>query len=202
LDGKDFEWSDSEETYLNQEGKTKKPLMLEEYARPELGNYEEDSGLLELDFKKVLIDNNRKIKEFKEELELFGGLNWVKAIEHNIQRKKFIDKVPDLLDTWELEMIGPQPYSSVTKFTAEKDIERHHLPDNMIAGPNFDLGEWLYPIKAGEECWLIETYGKPFYYCPESKVKKGCKETFEGISFPSSENRWLNKWQLTCEHPP
>jgi len=56
-------------------------------------------------------------------------------------------------------MTGPQPYASAIKFTAETDIERYHLPENMIAGPNFDLGEWLYPIKEGEECWRIETFG-------------------------------------------
>jgi len=76
-------------------------------------------------------------------------------------------------------MVGPQP--SAIRFTAEKDIERHHLPDNFIA-PNFDLGDWLYPIKAGEECLRIETFGNPWYYCPYSKVKEGCKETFTGLS--------------------
>jgi len=66
-----------------------------------------------------------------------------------------INTVPNLLKTWELDTIGPQPYSSAVKFTAEEDIDRNHLPDNMIANPNFDFGEWLYPIKAGEECWRI-----------------------------------------------
>jgi len=80
-----------------------------------------------------------------------------------------IDTVPDLIKTWELDTIGPQPYNSVaTKFTAEKDIDRHLLPDNMIADPNFDLGDWLYPIKAGEECWRFENFGHPWYYCPDS----------------------------------
>jgi len=37
--------------------------MLEEYARPELGEYREDLGILVLDFKKVLIDNNNKLNK-------------------------------------------------------------------------------------------------------------------------------------------
>jgi len=37
--------------------------MLEEYARPQLGDYDEDSGALELDFRKVLMYNNRKLKD-------------------------------------------------------------------------------------------------------------------------------------------
>jgi len=37
--------------------------MLEEYARPELGEYHEDLGILVLDFKKVLMDSNSKLEE-------------------------------------------------------------------------------------------------------------------------------------------
>jgi len=49
--------------------------MLEEYARPELGDYDDDSGQLVLDIKKVLIDNNSKLnylKDLENELELSG----------------------------------------------------------------------------------------------------------------------------------
>jgi len=62
---------------LNKNGsKRRDALKLEEYARPELGDYDEDSGHLELDFKKVLIDNNRKLnafEDFEEELESLLG---------------------------------------------------------------------------------------------------------------------------------
>jgi len=119
---------------------------------------------------------------------------------HNIQREKIIKDVPDLLRTWEFEMTGPQPYSSAIIFIAEKDIERHNLPDNMIAipdMPDFDLGEWLYPIKAGEMCWRIETFGHPWYYCPESQVKEGCKEKFSEASHPFA---FHNTWILDCDN--
>jgi len=98
---------------------------------------------------------------------------------YNIEREKIIKEVPDLLRTWEFDMTGPQ--RGAIEFKAEKDIERHNLPDNMIAIPDlpdFDLGEWLYPIKAGETCWRIETFGHPWYYCSESQVKEGCTENY------------------------
>jgi len=63
LDGKDFRWSEEEQTYLNKKGYKMNKLMLEEYARPELGDFDEDSGILVLDFKKVLMDNNSKLKD-------------------------------------------------------------------------------------------------------------------------------------------
>jgi len=129
-----------------------------------------------------------------------SGALKLEAVEHNIQREKVIENVPNLLRTWEYEMIGPQPYHGATKFTAEKDIERHHLPDNFIAGPNLDLGEWLYPIKAGEECWSIENFGHPWYYCPGSQVKEGCIESFFSGPFPEYEG-FYNRWALECENP-
>jgi len=94
-------------------------------------------------------------------------------------------------------MTGPQHFASAIKFTAETDIERHHLPENMIAGPNFDLGEWLYPIKEGEECWRIESFGHPWYFCPESQVKDGCIETLN--VYPNGGG-FLNTWRLDCEN--
>jgi len=94
-------------------------------------------------------------------------------------------------------MTGPQPFSRAIKFTAEKDIERHHLPDNLIASPRFDLGEWLYPIKAGEECWRMETFGHPWYYCPESQVKEGCTEKVEEFD---SEWGFYHWWMLECDN--
>jgi len=108
-----------------------------------------------------------------------------------------IDTVPDLLKTWELDTIGPQPYNFVAKFTAEEDIERNLLPDNMIASPGFDFGEYLYPIKAGEECWRIESFGHPWYYCPNSQVKEGCKETFEDGNSPYFSS---SEWLLQCDN--
>jgi len=97
-------------------------------------------------------------------------------------------------------MTGPQPFGSAIKFTAEKDIERHHLPDNYIASSNFDLGEWLYPIKAGEECWRIETFGNPWYYCPDSQVKEGCTERLFGESiWEAGSTGFDDTWMLECE---
>merc|ERR1712038_327871 len=94
-------------------------------------------------------------------------------------------------------MIGPKPFSTAVKFTAEKDMERHHLPDNYIASSNFDLGEWLYPIKTGEECWRIETFGNPWYYCPDSQVKEGCTERLES---KTTKYGFENSWSLSCEN--
>lgn len=94
-------------------------------------------------------------------------------------------------------MTGPQPFSSAKKFTAENDIERHHLPDNMIASSNLDLGEWLYPIKAGEECLRIETFGKPWYHCPDSQVKEGCTEKLFELGYSTG---FENVWELECEN--
>jgi len=91
-----------------------------------------------------------------------------RPVLHNIQRERIIEKVPDLLRTWELDTIGPQPYPFVYQFIAEEDIDRHHLPDNMIASLGFDLGEYLYPIKAGEICTRFYNFGHPWYYCPDS----------------------------------
>jgi len=175
--------------------------MLEEYARPELGVYDEGSGHLKLKLRKVLIDNNSKLENLEKALDLFWGVK-LEAAEHNIEREKVIENVANLLRTWEYDMTGPQEYNIVTKcnkFIAEKDIERHHLPDNFIAGPNFDLSEWLYPIKAGEECWIIENYGHPWYYCPESQVKEGCTERFE--AYPANSGGFHNVWALECESP-
>jgi len=76
-------------------------------------------------------------------------------------------------------------------------MERHHLPDNMIASSNFDLGEWLYPIKAGEECYRLETFGNPWFYCPDSQVKEGCTEEVYEFAFPTG---FENYWILKCEN--
>jgi len=121
----------------------------------------------------------------------------IRAIEHNNQREKVVDKVQESIKTWEYDTIGPQPFGSAVYFTAKKDIERH-LPDNMIASLSFDLGEWLNPIKAGEECWRLETFGEPWYYCPnEQIVKEGCTQRFETIQ---NDTEFTNIWGLTCDN--
>jgi len=66
---RDFEWSEQEQTYLNKRGKSVDNLKIEDYARPELGDYDEESGLLRIDIKKFLKDVNRKLKKANELLK-------------------------------------------------------------------------------------------------------------------------------------
>jgi len=51
-------------------------LKLEEYARPELGEFDEDSGHLKLKIRKILLDNNSKSEEQSEDLEKALDLFW------------------------------------------------------------------------------------------------------------------------------
>jgi len=54
---------------LNKRGKSVDNLKIEDYARPELGDYDEESGLLRIDIKKFLKDVNRKLKKANELLK-------------------------------------------------------------------------------------------------------------------------------------
>merc|ERR1712113_662744 len=85
LDGKDFEWNQQEQTYLNKKGEKRDVFKLEEYARPELGDYDEDSGLLELDFRKVLMDVNRKLKDQEKDLNMLWNLS-PRYVKYNYHR--------------------------------------------------------------------------------------------------------------------